>query len=120
MMELTRSLGELKQGGVRRWCTIVVSSWDDEFFFFKGSAAPRYLPSSPPPPSPDPAKPAIPAAKPSPTTTNRVVSSLVCARAGPPANTASASRTANSSLIVELLSRMALFQPHIKIGRAHV
>ena len=56
---------------------------------------------------------AIPAAKPSPTTTNRVVSSLVCARAGPPANTASASRTANSSLIVELLSRMALFQPHI-------
>ena len=37
MMELTRSLGELKQGGVRPRRTIVVCSWDGEEYALTGS-----------------------------------------------------------------------------------
>jgi len=37
MMELTRSLGELKQRGIRPRRTIVVCSWDGEEYALTGS-----------------------------------------------------------------------------------
>src|SRR6266487_3602102 len=64
------------------------------------------------------AKSAIPAANPSPTTTNWVVSSLFCARAGPLTNAASASRTGNPVFIIEVLSRMVYSWMFSSLGAA--